>query len=133
VSALNKLGLGKLAPGAVGDFFPDQTGGAARCEARHLLRRRAASPLAFLHGIGPLRFLDQDENQVDDGTYVTVDSNTIMIEGATFDYSIDGDKLTDDQGKAALSNLRDFTRAGWMVAVTYPGTTWNRMACQDWC
>jgi hypothetical protein len=23
--------------------------------------------------------------------------------------------------------------ARWMVAVSYPGTTWNRVACQGWC
>jgi hypothetical protein len=70
---------------------------------------------------------------------VIVDSNTFMIGDAKFDYSIHGGQLsltpriTASQRRQALRHPWDFTTAGWMVAVTYPGTTWNRVACQWWC
>jgi hypothetical protein len=93
----------------------------------------------FFTASGVFGSLDQFQNQVDDGTYVIVDSNTFMIGDATFDYRIDGGNLaltpviTDKQRREALRNPWDFSTAGWMVAVTYPGTTWNRVACQGWC
>jgi len=70
---------------------------------------------------------------------VIVDSNTIRIGDATFDYSTHGSTLaftpiiTDRQRREALRHPWDFSTAGWMVAVSYPGTTWNRVACQGWC
>jgi hypothetical protein len=139
VSALNTLGLGSLAPGVVGDYFPDQTG--EELAAKPDICSGALPQLHshFFTGSGLFGSLDQFKNQVDDGTYVIVDSNTFMIGDATFDYSIHGGKLaltpriTDQQRQEALSNPWNFSTAGWMVAVTYPGTTWNTVACQGWC
>ena len=139
VSALNKLGLGKLAPGEVGDYFPDQT--AEQLAAKpDICSGAVPQPHShFFTADGLFGSLDQGQNQVDDGTYEIVDSNTFTMGSPTFDYSIDGDELTltpvitDDQRQAALRQPWDFSEAGWMVSVTYPGTTWNRVACQDWC
>jgi hypothetical protein len=62
-----------------------------------------------------------------------------MIGDATFDYSVHGDILaltpiiTARQRREALRRPLEFSTAGWMVAVSYPGTKWNRVACQGWC
>jgi hypothetical protein len=138
VTSLNQLGLGSLAPGVVGDYFPDQT--PAELAAKPDICS-GATPQLHSHFFTPSGFfgsLDQFQNQVDDGTYVIVDSNTFMIGDATFDYSVSGGTLsltpviTDRQRREALRHPWDFTTAGWMVAVTYPGTTWNQVACQGW-
>ena len=139
VSALNALGLGSLAPGVVGDYFPDQTPEELAAKPDIC---SGATPQLHSHFFTPSGFfgsLDQFQNQVDDGTYVIVDSNTFRIGDATFDCSIHGSILaltpviTDKQRREAVQHPWDFTTAGWMVAVTYPGTTWNQVACQGWC
>jgi hypothetical protein len=139
VSALNALGLGSLAPGVVGDYFPNQT--PAELAAKPDICSGATPQLHshFFTASGLFGSLDQFQNQVDDGTYVIVDSNTFMIGDARFDYSIHGGYLaltpliTDKQRREALQHPWDFSTAGWMVAVSYPGTTWNQVACQGWC
>jgi hypothetical protein len=139
VSALDALGLGALAPGVVGDYFPNLT--PEELAAKPDICSGALPQLHshFFTASGLFGSLDQFQNQVDDGTYVIVDSNTFMIGNATFDYSIHGDILgltpiiTDKQRREALRHPWDFSTAGWMVAVSYPGTMWNRVACQGWC
>jgi hypothetical protein len=139
VSALNTLGLGSIAPGVVGDYFPDQT--AEELAAKPDICSGALPQVHshFFTASGVFGSLDQFKSQVDDGTYVIVDSNTFMIGDATFNYSIDRNHLaltpviTDEQRQEALMNPWVFSTAGWMVAVTYPGTMWNRVACQGWC
>jgi hypothetical protein len=139
VSALDALGLGSLAPGVVGDYFPNLT--PQQLAAKPDICSGATPQLHshFFTASGAFGSLDQFQNQVDDGTYVTVDSNTFKINGATFDYSTRSGHLTltpvitDQQRRDALRHPWDFTTAGWMVAVSYPGTTWNQVACQGWC
>lgn len=139
VSALNALGLGALAPGVVGDYFPDQT--PEELAAKSDICSGATPQLHshFFTASGLFGSLDQFQNQVDDGTYVIVDSNTFMIGDATFDYSIHGGTLTltpiitNQQRREALRHPWEFSTAGWMVAVSYPGTKWNQVACQGWC
>jgi hypothetical protein len=139
VSALDALGLGALAPGVVGDYFPNLT--PEELAAKPDICSGAVPQLHshFFTASGLFGSLDQFQNQVDDGTYVIVDSNTFMIGDATFDYTIQGDILamtpviTAKQRREALRHPWDFSTAGWMVAVSYPGTTWNRVACQGWC
>jgi hypothetical protein len=139
VSALDALGLGELAPGVVGDYFPDLT--PEELAAKPDICSGALPQLHshFFTASGLFGSLDQFQNQVDDGTYVIVDSNTFMIGDATFDYTIQGDILaltpviTAKQRREALRDPWDFSTAGWMVAVSYPGTTWKRVACQGWC
>jgi hypothetical protein len=139
VSALNALGLGTLAPGTVGDYFPDQT--PEELAAKPDICSGAVPQLHshFFTASGLFGSLDQFQNQVDDGTYVIVDSNTFMIGDATWDYSVQSNNLnltpiiTDKQRREALRHPWDFTTAGWMVAVAYPGTKWAGVACQGWC
>src|SRR6266568_1929548 len=136
VSALNALSLGALAPGVVGDYFPDRT--PEELAAKPDICSGAVPQLHshFFTASGLFGSLDQFQNQVDDGTYVIVDSNTFMIGDATFDYSVQGDILrmtpiiTAKQRREALRHPWEFSTAGWMVAVSYPGKKWNGVACQ---
>jgi hypothetical protein len=139
VSALNAYGLGALAPGVIGDYFPDQT--PEQLAAKPDICSGAVPQLHshFFTASGFFGSLDQFQNQVDDGTYIVVDSNTFMIGDATFDYSVKGSILTlrpiitAKQRRDALRDPFGFSTAGWMVAVSYPGTKWNHVACQGWC
>jgi hypothetical protein len=62
-----------------------------------------------------------------------------MIGDATFDYSVRGDILAltpiikANQRREVLRRPWEFSTAGWTVAVSYPGTKWNRVVCQGWC
>jgi hypothetical protein len=139
VSALNAEGLGPLAPGVVGDYFPDLT--PEQLAAKPDICSGALPQLHshFFTASGLFGSLDQFRHQVDDGTYVLVDSNTFMIGDATFDFSVHGGQMaltpiiTDQQRREALRHPWDFSTAGWMVAVSYPGTTWAQVACLGWC
>jgi hypothetical protein len=83
--------------------------------------------------------LDQDEQQVDDGTYKILDTHAFSIGRSKFHYAVRGDILKMDplitaaQRKEALAKPGKFTTAGWMVAVTVPGTSWHRVECGNWC
>ena len=139
VSALDAFGLSALAPGVVGDYFPNLT--AEELAAKPDICSGAVPQLHshFFTASGLFGSLDQFQSQVDDGMYAIVDSNTFMIGDATFDYTIRGNILamtpliTAKQRREALKHPWDFSTAGWMVAVSYPGTTWNGVACQGWC
>ena len=139
VSALNAEGLGSLAPGVVGDYFPDQSPEELAAKADICSGAIPQLHSHFFTASGYFGSLDQFKNQVDDGTYVVVDSDTFTIGDATFDFSIHGNTLaltpviTDKQRRDGLRHPWDFSTAGWMVAVSYPGTSWTQVACQGWC
>ncbi len=138
VDALNALDLGVLAPGVVGDYFPDQTYDELAAKPDLCSGARPQKHSHFFTASGQFGSLDQKWNQVDDGTYVVVDYNTFKIGHATFDYSIRGGllsltpRITEKQREKALADPKAFTTAGWMVAVAYPGTTWKGVSC-SWC
>ena len=140
VDALNALGLGALAPVMVGDYFPDQTFEELAAKYDLCEGAKPQQHSHFFTASGLFGSLDQFGNQVDDGTYVNVDSNTIQINGvATFDYSIQGGTLqltpiiTGKQRQDALRHPERFSTAGWMVSVSYPGTKWKNVPCEGWC
>ena len=139
VDALNALGLGALAPGVVGDYFPDQTFDELAAKDDLCAGAKPQQHSHFFTADGLFGSLDQYGNQVDDDAYVIVDSNTIQIGPGTFDYSIQGGTLqltpiiTDKQRREALRHPEEFTTAGWMVAVSYPGTKWKNVPCAGWC
>ena len=139
VDALNALGLGALAPGVVGDYFPDQTFDELAAKDDPCAGAKPQQHSHFFTADGLFGSLDQYGNQVDDDAYVIVDSNTIQIGPGTFDYSIQGSTLqltpiiTDKQRREALRHPEEFTTAGWMVAVSYPGTKWKKVPCEGWC
>jgi len=139
VDALDALQLAALAPGMVGDYFPDQTPEELSAKPDLCSGARPLQHSHFFTASELFGSLDQDWNQVDDGTYVTVNEDTLKIGGATFDFMIQGDtlslepRITTKQRKEALRNPLAFSTAGWMVAVSYPGTTWKGVPCFGWC
>jgi hypothetical protein len=139
VDALNAEGLGALAPGVVGDFFPNETFDQLAAKPDLCSGAKPQRHYHFFTSAGVFGSLDQHYNQVDDGTWTLVDANTFRIgPDATFDFSIQGDtlrlipRITDAQRREALAHPREFSTAGWMVAVTYPGTKWQGLPC-SWC
>ena len=145
VDGLKAEGLGAIAPAMVGDYFPDQTYDELAAKDDVCSGAKPQQHSHFFTASGFFGSVDQYGNQVDDGTYVVVDSDTIQIGGAdqadaTFDYSIQGGVLrltpmiTDKQRREALRQQpEEFSTAGWMVAVSYPGTKWKKVPCQGWC
>jgi hypothetical protein len=82
--------------------------------------------------------------QVDNGPYRIINNNTVYIGsppiGATFHYRIlHGDTLmlapviTKAMLRQALAHPQKFSAAFWAVSVAYPGYTWKRAPCQNWC
>ena len=139
VDALAKSGLTPLAPTVVGDYFPNQS-------AYELAQKknicRGAKPQLHSHFFTADRkfgSLDQHGQQVDDGTYQVLTSNTVKINEGTFRFRIQRKTLmltpivTAAQKHAALAFPLRFSTGGWMVAVSYRGHSWRRVACGPWC
>jgi hypothetical protein len=93
----------------------------------------------FFDAEGVFGSLNQNEQQVDDGTYTILDTDTFMIGRSKFRYTVRGNTLTMDpvitaaQRKEALAKPGKFAEAVWMVSVAVPGTSWNRVDCGFWC
>jgi hypothetical protein len=138
VDALNRQGLGPVAPGMVGDFFPDQTFDELAAKPDLCSGATPQRHYHFFTSNGLFGSFDQRWNLVDYGPWTIVDSDTFRIRRATFDFTIRGDiltlipRITDAQRDAALADPTAFSTAGWMVAVSYPGTRWEGLPC-DWC
>jgi hypothetical protein len=142
VSGLEDAGLGKVAPAIVGDFFPDMTPEELAAKDDLCSGAKPQRHFHFFTDDGAFGSIDQFGNQVDDGPY-TVSGDTLHIGDETFGgrwtFAISGNRLTltprpsDDEIQQALADPYQFSTAGWMVAVAYPGSTWKRVPCQDWC
>ena len=93
----------------------------------------------FFDAEGLFGSLNQDEQQVDDGTYTILGTHTFKIGQSKFRYTVHGNTLTMDpvitaaQREEALAKPGGFADAVWMVAVAVPGTSWNRVDCGFWC
>jgi hypothetical protein len=140
VHALDAQGLGVLAPAVVGDYFPNATYEELAAKDDVCSGAKPQHHYHFFIGDGFFGSLDQYENQVDDGTYTIIDSNTIRIgDDALFDYRIQGatlqltPRITEEQRQYALTHPTEFTTAGWMVAVAVQGIKWKHVPCQGWC
>ena len=142
VGALQAAGLRPLAPGVVGEYFPNQT--PQQLAAKKNLCK-GAKPQAHSHfftAAGTFGSVDQRGEQVDDGNY-QVTGSTLKIGnsdvGGSFRFRVQGKTLmlrpilTPALKQAALANPLDFSVAGWMVAVALNGKPWNRVACKSWC
>lgn len=142
VAALQAAGLRPLAPGLVGDYFPNQT-------PQQLAKKKnlcqGAKPQVHAHFFtsdGKFGSLDQKGKQVDDGRY-QVSGSTLTIGNSdvsgSFRYRIQGKTLmlkpllSPALKQAALADPLNFHAAGWMVAVAINGQPWNRIACKTWC
>jgi hypothetical protein len=142
VGALQAAGLRPLAPGMVGEYFPNQT-------PQQLAKKKnlcqGAKPQIHSHFFtanGAFGSVDQHGEQVDDGTYqangATLKIGNSDVSGS-FRFRIQGKTLmlrpllTPALKQEALADPLNFHPAGWMVAVALNGKPWNRVACKTWC
>ncbi len=93
----------------------------------------------FFTADGRFGSLDQNLQQVDEGTYKVV-GHMLVFGKDKFRYRvIHGDTLTLDpvitpaMRRAALAHPLKDSDAAWMVSVAYTGSTWKRVPCDDWC
>jgi hypothetical protein len=96
----------------------------------------------FFASDGKFGSLDQHAQQVDDGTY-RANGSTLAIGNSdvrgSFRFRVQGKTLmltpllTPRLKKEALADPLNFHTAGWMVAVSYFGHPWGRVACGKWC
>ena len=142
VGALQAAGLRPLAPGVVGDYFPNQT---PRQLAKKKNLCKGAKPQIHSHFFtaeGKFGSLDQHGERVDDGNY-EASGSTLKISNSdvsgSFRFRIQGKTLmfkpllTSALKQEALADPLNFHPAGWMVAVAIDGHPWNRVACKTWC
>jgi hypothetical protein len=94
----------------------------------------------FFSEAGAFGSLDQHDQRVDDGSYEILDDHRFQIGASVFEYTIEnGDTLvlhpviTESARSEALAHPREFSEAGWQVAVTYGGQKWVRVDCDGWC
>jgi hypothetical protein len=93
----------------------------------------------FFTPYGTFGSVDWRNRQVDDNTYGLIGDDTLVIGTSTFHYAIEDDTLTltpvisKASKREALSDPLAFSDAGWRVAVAFPGYTWERVSCDQWC
>jgi hypothetical protein len=140
VTALRKAGLGATAPAMVAGNglvpgTPQQLARKANICKGAVPRRHSH----FFTAAGQFGSLDWKTEQVDDGSYRLLNARTVRIGDGTFHYRILNGKLTLNPvisaaaRRQALAHPLQFSTAGWMVAVAFPGHTWKRVACRGWC
>lgn len=139
---LQKVGLRAVAPGVVGDYFPNKS-------PQDLAKKKnvcqGAKPQIHAHFFtkdGKFGSIDQHGQQVDNGTYQVSGSTLTINNGdftASFRFRIQGKTLmlmpllTSALKQEARADPLNFHAAGWMVAVAYSGHSWRRVACGKWC
>lgn len=143
VAAFEEAGLAEVVPAFVGDYFPDST-------PQELAKKddlcSGAEPFVHSHfftDTGQFGSLTEDLEQVDDGTYEITEDGTFVISkefpDVTFHYTVEDDTLTltpvltEPMKEEALSHPFDFTPGGWSITMAYPGQTWKRVDCAEWC
>ena len=139
VVALQKYGLGKVAPAMLaGNGLVE--GSVAQLAAKPKICSNATSRVHshFFDAKGQFGSLDWNGERVDDGGYRIV-GNTLHIGEGTFTFRIANNALTltpviaAATKRQALAHPRQFSTAGWQVAVAFPGHTWKRVSCNGWC
>ncbi|MEA2136603.1 MAG: hypothetical protein QOC68_4513 [Solirubrobacteraceae bacterium] len=145
VRALKQYGLAATAPAmlAGNGYVPGTPEEIARrrnpCEGA-VARRHSH----FFRADGQFGSVDFDNNQVDNGPWRLANARTLQIGSppeavGTFRIRIrDGrlrltPRITAAQKREALAHPLEFSSAGWMVAVAFPGHTWQRVPCNEWC
>lgn len=144
LNALDDAGLREVAPPIVGEeYFPDVS--AAELAQKDELCKGAKAPFVHSHffdATGRFGSLDENESQVDEGSYEIIDSRTIRIggdRGVEFNYKIEGHTLmlspvlTQTMVEEALANPLVISNAARAIAVAYPGQVWKRVNCKTWC
>jgi hypothetical protein len=147
VADLDKAGLKALTPFAwlgqtsstnVSSFLP---GSPAPTLARPCEGAIPRVHSHFFTSAGAFGSLDWLGGQVDDNDYQIVNDHEVRIGDVTFRYSMTSGgqrlmlvpELTSAMITRALADPAQFSSAGWAVSVAYPGSTWMRVDCQQWC
>lgn len=143
VDALTEANLRPLAPGILGDYFPN-TSPERLARKRHICRGAEAQRHShFFTREGFFGSLDQDHQPVDDGRYRILDADTIRIGNpdvhARYRYRVEsGAKdrvlalrpvITKRMRGKALAHPFEFSAAGWAVSVAYAGHVWKSVPC----
>jgi hypothetical protein len=133
VEALEHAGLGQFAPEhAAGEgWLPGVTSPDQIQDPKHPCKDAVRLKHGhFFTSDGVFGSRDAEGNEVDDGSYRSLDQNTIVIEkefgNVTFDYKVHQNEslfLTPVMPKCAPSGC---FAAQWAVAVAYPGLPWRR-------
>jgi hypothetical protein len=144
VDSLKEANLRPLAPGVLGDYFPNAS-------PEHLARKRhicrgaeAQRHSHFFTRNGLFGSFDQHHQVVDDGKYQVLDARTIRIRNrdfhSKFRYRVKTNAghrslalrpvITDRKRRKALAHPFEFTDAGWSVAVAYTGHFWKSVPCK---
>ena len=138
VGALEEADLGALAPSQVGDFFPTVSPKELAAKEDVCAGARPQRHFHFFTRDGAFGSLDQFGQQVDDGPW-TVEGDVLRIHDGAWRFEFEKTKLslepiiTQGQRDQALADPLEWSPAGWIVAVAYPGTTWRRVPCRGWC
>lgn len=142
VLALKKFGLAPLAPTVVGDYFPNKQPAALAKKKNVCQGAKPQLHSHFFTSDGKFGSVDHHAQQVDDGNYRATGS-TLAIGNSdvrgSFRFRVQGKTLmltpllTPRLKKEALADPLNFHAAGWMVAVSYLGHPWSRVACGKWC
>jgi hypothetical protein len=143
VDALREANLRPLAPGVLGDYFPNASP-ERLARKRHICRGAEAQRHShFFTRNGLFGSFDQDHQVVDDGKYQILDARTIRIGNpdvhARYRYRVKNRAehrflalrpvITKRMRRKALAHPFEFSAAGWAVAVAYAGHVWKSVPC----
>jgi hypothetical protein len=138
VAGLEGVGLGATAPAVVGDFFPGVSVDELAAKNDLCSGAKPQRHFHFFDAKGSFGSIDQHGQQVDDGPYA-IEGDELHISDGAWTFTISGNQLklepviSDAQLEAALAAPHEWSTAGWIVAVAYPGSRWQRVACTGWC
>jgi hypothetical protein len=138
VAGLQQAGLGEIAPTVIGDYFPDASIEELAAKPDPCSGAKPQRHAHFFTDAGAFGSIDQHGEQVDDGTW-SVDGDVLTIGEGHWRFEIDAGSLSleplisKQQTRDALADPTEWSTAGWIVAVAYPGSTWKRVPCDGWC
>jgi hypothetical protein len=139
--ALKEAHLAALAPGMLAeDWFSNASPSQVARKPDPCSGTRPRRHSHFFTADGKFGSVDDNNQQVDDGTYRIIDRDTLRIGRSRFDYRIEGGKtlilrpvITAAAREKARAQPGKFSEAGWQAAVTYMGLPWKRVSCDGWC
>lgn len=105
VAGLEEAGLGATAPVMVLDFFPQASVEELAAKDDLCSGARPQRHFHFFDALDSFGSLDQDEQQVDDGTYA-IDGGTLQIGDGAWKFTISNNQLTLEPIRLGLTPSR---------------------------
>jgi hypothetical protein len=142
---LDKAGLGPLTPYAwLGQTSSNGQSSFAPGSPRPTRAQPCTGALPrqhshFFTSAGGLDLWTGSEARLTMASYTVTGDSTLKIGTVTFHYRVAHNTLhltpvlTKPMVHKALVRPKDFSVAGWAVSVAYPGHTWKRVPCGQWC